>query len=509
MKRDGATESIWQNSVVEYQPTNNWDKAKVYDVLIVGGGITGLTTALLLQSKGQKCILAEAVNIGFGTSGGTTAHLNTVLDTSYDIIEKDFGKEGAQMVAHATREAIDQVEELITQYHIDADFRYEPGYLVATTDEEAEELTKIAEASINAGIITDCADFVPINIPFKKACRFEFQARIHPTRYLTGLAQAYEGLGGVLLQQCMVNKVKHEKRFIADTSLGEIQANRLVYATHIPPGINLMDFYCSPYRSYVQAFTLKSGHYPEGLIYDMKEPYNYYRTHEVNGKKYIIAGGFDHKTGHEVNTDKIFTEQEFFLRKIFDVEQIDYRWSSQYFNSIDGLPYIGVMPGSEHTYIATGFGGNGMILGTLAGKMITDMILGNDNAYASLFSTSRVKPVAGFADFVRENTDVISQFIGLRLSFKKINELVQLAPGEALLAKWEDKKVALYKDEFGKIHAVDPVCPHAKCIVQWNSVEKSWDCPCHGSRFACNGALLSGPAQTGLAQIKWEDIEGD
>jgi len=509
MKRDGATESIWQQGIENYQSSNNWNKDAVYDVLIVGGGITGLTTALLLQANGKKCVLAEANNIGFGTTGGTTAHLNTVLDTSYDYIERDFGKDGARMVASATREAIDLVEGLIAKYHIDADFAYVPGYLFATDADESDQLEKIFEATVRAGVVMDRTQQLPLELPFKSAYRFEFQARLHPTKYLNGLAKAFEQEGGVLLQQCIVNSVENKQHFFADTSLGEIKAAHVVYATHIPPGINLLHFRCAPYRSYVQAFTLNSGNYPEELVYDLKDPYNYYRSHTIEGKQYLIAGGYDHKTGHEANTEQVFREQEAFLRGHFDIETIVYKWSSQYFTPADGLPYIGRLPGHEKIFTGTGYSGNGITLGSLAGKMICEMITGDGCKYEQLFAPSRIKPIAGFTEFIKENADVISQFIGLRLSYEKVTELAQLAPGEATLAKWEGKKVALYKDERGKIHAVDPVCPHAKCLVAWNNAEKSWDCPCHGSRFACNGALLTGPARTGLTQIKWEDIEGD
>lgn len=509
MKRDGATQSIWQEALQEYQPVNSWDKTQVYDVLIAGGGITGLTTALLLQEQGRKCILAEAFNIGFGTTGGTTAHLNTVLDTPYHSIEKDFGAPEAKMVMAATRDAIDLVEGLSERYGIDADFSYEPGYLFASDEKESGELEKIFSATQKAGVVSSWADYIPVPFPFIKAARFEFQARIHPVKYISGLAEAFQKLGGILLQNCHVGNVENEQHFKAETSLGIILAEHIVYATHIPPGITLFNFRCAPYRSYVQAFTLKNGKYPAGLVYDMKNPYNYFRTHEVEGKKYLIAGGFDHKTGEAVNTEQVFLHQEAFLRQHFDIEAIDYKWSSQFFETTDGLPYIGLMPGHEKIYVATGFSGNGMTLGSLSGMMICELITRGENKYASLFSPSRIKPIAGFSDFIKENTDAISKFFGRRLSYQKISELAELAKGEAMLADWEDRKLALYKDESGKIHALDPVCPHAKCIVGWNTAEKSWDCPCHGSRFAVNGSLLTGPAKTGLTQIKWEDIDGD
>ena len=310
MKRDGAKISVWQENIPDYQPVNNWNKDEVFDVLIVGGGITGLTTALLLQSQGKKCILAEARNIGFGTSGGTTAHLNTVVEASYRQVEKDFGEADSKLFASATREAIDLVEGLVTKYGIDCDFSYQPGYVIAENDEQAKDLDEISDAATRAGVMVSCTDQVPLPVPFIKACRFDMQAQFHPTKYLDGLAKAYEQEGGILLQQCIAGNTKHDEFYTADTSLGEIKAHKIVYATHIPPGINILHFRCAPYRSYACAFTLKSGEYPAGLIYDMRDPYNYYRSQTIDGKQYVVSGGFDHKKGHEKKTDQVFRERE-------------------------------------------------------------------------------------------------------------------------------------------------------------------------------------------------------
>jgi len=266
---------------------------------------------------------------------------------------------------------------------------------------------------------------------------------------------------------------------------------------------------CAPYRSYVAAFRLKSGTYPDALAYDMQDPYHYFRTHNIDGEDYLIVGGFDHKTGHNDNTEYIFTELEAYVRQYYDVATADYKWSSQYYIPADGLPYIGLMPGEDKIYVATGFNGNGLILGTLAAKLICTLIFGKEHYGQSLYNPSRIKPIAGFSSFLKENADVVSMFISKRLNHDKISALAELAPGEAVIAEWEGNKVALYKDENGGIHALDPVCPHAKCIVTWNTAEKSWDCPCHGARYAPNGDLLTGPARRGLTQIKWEGIDGD
>jgi glycine/D-amino acid oxidase-like deaminating enzyme/nitrite reductase/ring-hydroxylating ferredoxin subunit len=510
MNRDGAKQSLWQATEGAYAPRNAWNKSETYDVLIVGGGITGITTAMLLQEAGKKCIVAEAHNLAFGTTGGTTAHLNTLLDTPYYKVINDFGEEDAKQVAMASREAIDLIEGLISKHGIDCGFEYKTGFIFAQTDEEVEELIKIKNGNDAVNVMSEWSEILPLPVSFKQALKVDFQAQLHATKYVHALAHLFEAAGGVILEHCLVDEVvENDEGVEAETSLGKIKATTAVYATHLPPGINIFSFRCAPYRSYAMACTLKSSQYPDGLVYDLKDPYNYYRCQVVDGKSYLIAGGFDHKTGHNKNTEHVFTELEAHVRHIFDVDEVAYRWSSQFYESADGLPYIGLMPGSECIYVATGFGGNGMTLGSLSAKLICSLITGNEPPCVDVFDPSRIKMVAGFTKFVKENADVAAQFVGKRFSIKKLNELAGLAPGDATIAEWEGNKVALYKDDNGQVHAVNPTCRHAGCIVTWNSAEKTWDCPCHGTRYAPNGDLLTGPATRDLEQIIWEDIEGD
>lgn len=494
-------QSLWQATQPEYQPTSRWDAGKIYDVLIVGGGITGLTTGLLLQQQGKSCLLAEAHNIGFGTTGGTTAHLNTVLDTTYSDIEQDFSKDDAKLTANAAKEAMEMIAEIVAAHGIDCDLEYKDGYLFAQNEKEADELQKILEASLRAGVEMEYVNTVPMPTTFMKAARFGGQAQFNIGKYLSGLAKAYEAAGGVLVEDCVVGAVDNGDIHKVATTKGEVQCRHIVYATHIPPGINLLHFRCAPYRSYAAAFTLAEGVYPDALVYDMEDPYHYFRTQEVDGTRYIIAGGFDHKTGHNDNTEATFRELEAYIRQLYQVGEMAYRWSSQYYVPADGLPYIGRLPGYETLYTGTGYNGNGMIFGTLAGKIITDRILGRENAYEQLFSPGRLKPIAGFAEFVKENADVVSQFVGKRFSYQQVEVLAELAPGDAMLADYEGQKIALHKDAQGRVHALDPVCPHAKCIVTWNGAEKTWDCPCHGARFAPDGEMLTGPARRGLTVV--------
>jgi nitrite reductase/ring-hydroxylating ferredoxin subunit len=250
--------------------------------------------------------------------------------------------------------------------------------------------------------------------------------------------------------------------------------------------------------------TLANGDYPEGLIYDMYDPYHYYRTQEIDGEKFLIVGGEDHKTAHEENTEACFRRLEAHTRNHFEVREIVYRWSSQYFEPVDGLPYIGHMPGQPgRILVATGYGGNGMTYGTVSALLLRDLVLGKENPYTKLFDPNRIELIAGFSNFVKENIDVLKQFVSAKLGSKEeLLSVAGLAPGEGRLVKFEDHSVALYKDEAGNLHAVNPVCTHMKCNVSWNNAERSWDCPCHGARYDIDGKVLTGPADRDLERIE-------
>ncbi len=507
MHRDGANKSLWQEAMPVYHPKHKIIPEKIVDVLIVGGGITGLSTALALQKSGKQCLLIEANTIGFGTTGGTTAHLNTFLDSTYDRIEDDFGENYAQLVFNASTEAIRAIKNNIETYNIDCGFAYRDGYVFSQNEKQSESLEKIIKASRKAGMTIDYCSEIPVPVPFEKAAKFSEQAQFHPTKYLYGIAEAYEDAGGYLVQNCRMEHYESNSLCEVKTNLGVIRARKLVFATHIPPGINLLHFRCAPYRSYAMAVKLSDNKYPDALVYDMHDPYHYYRTEEVNGEKYLIAGGEDHKTGHNDNTDFCFSKLDSYLSKYYDIEEVMFKWSSEFFEPTDGLPYIGHLPGfTNNVYVATGFSGNGMTYSHVAAKLLTDLIITGQSEYKDVFDPNRIKPVAGFTNFVKENADVIKEFIGKRLSKDKIESLVEIAKGEGRVVKYEGESIALYRDERGTLHAVNPVCTHAKCIVQWNTTEKSWDCPCHGARYTADGKVITGPASKDLEVVELKDL---
>jgi glycine/D-amino acid oxidase-like deaminating enzyme/nitrite reductase/ring-hydroxylating ferredoxin subunit len=503
MNRDGKLKSLWQQ-VEAYTPKPEPNHHQDFDVIIIGAGITGLSTALRLQQRGLKCIIAEANSIGFGTSGGTTAHLNTFVDTTYKEIISKFSEEKAKLVYKATETAINLIKENVTNCGISCALQEKNAYLFSVNEDQNKILEDIIEGGKKVGLNINGAAENPFPIPYKKVAVIEKQAQFNPADYLKGLAEAFENLNGIILEHCRVKEIKEDEPLLIETDKFQLRARYAVYATHIPPGINVLHFRCAPYRSYAMAVTLNEGaDYPDFLGYDLNDPYHYYRTQVVNGNKFLIAGGEDHKTGHEENTIIPFRELESHVRSHFDVKQINYHWSSQYFEPADGLPYIGNLPGKPaNIFVATGFGGNGMIYGSITAILLADLIATGDSEYRELFDPNRLKPLAGFRNFMKEGADVVKEFIKGKWSVSKISEIAALAPGEGRVIKMDGQSAAVYKDDNHNIFALNPSCPHTHCNVNWNHSERSWDCPCHGSRFSSEGYLLTAPATDNLKKIE-------
>ena len=503
MKRDGNCESLWQHKMPGYDSIAASIPDKVFDALIVGGGITGVTTALLLQKAGLSCILAEANSIAFGTSGGTTAHLNTFFDTPYSKLISNFGEDNARLLAKGATAVMELVQQLIAEHNIKCSFDEREGYIFSVNEKQNDELDDLVDSCKKMGLPIGFINDSPFPIPYLKIAGIAGQAQFNPAQYIYGLAKAFEAAGGTILQDCRVTDIKEHHPLIAETTKGIIRADKALYATHIPPGVNLLHFRCAPYRSYAMAIKLKKDDYPLALGYDMCDPYHYYRTQNIQGQNYLIAGGEDHKTGHEENTQACFRRLESYVKTYFEVDEIAFRWSSQYFEPADGLPYIGRLPGHEdNVFVATGFGGNGMIYGSLAALIFSDMMQNKKSPYEELFAPGRVKPIAGFSNFVKEAADVVKELVTGKFGIETIREVGELAAGEAKIVHYKEHTIALFKDENHNLHAVNPACTHIKCTVAWNDAERSWDCPCHGSRFSIDGEVLTAPARKNLQVIQ-------
>ncbi len=402
MKRDGQLESIWRSEVKKHYGQENFAPGAQFDVVVAGAGITGITSALLLQKKGMKCILVEATNMGFGTSGDTTAHVNSFFDIPYYQVIRDFGLDSAKLLAQAANEAHHIIKDQINLYQIYCDYSIRNGYLFALDEEQDKEFQKIIEGNQKVGIETFETAANPFGIPSVRVAEIPNQAQFHPLKYLRILLKEFINSGGTYVENCQVTSVKKENdKLVSITKKGNIVSNHLIYATHIPPGRNIMHFRNTAYRSYVMACKLKNGNYPEALGYDLSKPYHYYRSHALDVEQFIVAGGEDHKADNVDHTSESFERLGNYLRQHFDIEEISYKWSSQFYESADGLPYIGQLPGSpDQVYCATGYNGDGMILGTLAAKILSDIISAGSSIYEKLFLPSRVKPVAEMDNIV-------------------------------------------------------------------------------------------------------------
>lgn len=501
--RDSKTNSVWQSFESDFKANSEgYLKDHVHDVLIVGAGITGITTALLLQKAGTNCLLVDGKNLAYGTTSGTTAHLNTFFDATYPEIDSAFGEEASKLVATAGAEALQTIKDLINEYKIDCDFEEKDGYLFSQNEKETKDLAKILESSKNAGVEVEEVEKNGVPLAFDHSLLFKKQAQFHPLKYVLKLAEEFQKLGGMILENTFIKETTYEEPIhTAKTDDQIFKAKNIVYATHLPPGVNLFSFRCAPYRSYVLGIELSDGNYPDCVSYDMKEPYHYFRMHKIDDKQILILGGEDHKTGH-ADPETAFKNLEAYARQYYNIKSIRYKWSAQYYTPVDGLPYIGLIPtGDEKIYLATGFNGNGMQFGTLSATIISDLILGKENEYADLFRPSRMKPIAGFTEFIKENADVAYHFVADRLSTEDLTYLSKLKPDEGKVVEFKDEKLAIYKSKAGKITALSPVCTHAGCIVSFNAVEKSWDCPCHGGRFDIDGKVLTGPPRQNLKQV--------
>jgi len=493
LKRDGNCKSPWQQPErILVKTGKDFVSKEVYDCIIVGAGVTGVTTALMLQSSGLKTVILEAHTIGFGTTGGTSAHINTFADTTYKEAERAFGKEGAQLFADAIKEGFDLIKSYSATLNIECDYETKTAFLYAENDEEVKQLSDIYKGCLQVGVEAEYTPDVPTKVPYQQALKLDGQAQFHPLKYLNGLAKAYLAAGGAILENALVEGVVDTDGLHTVNPIG-LSAGKIIYATHLPPNLNVFNFRCGPYRSYVLAAKLKSGKYPDALIYDMQEPYHYVRSHIIDNEQLLLIGGNDHKTGHG-DAEESFADLEKYTRKYYNISSVKYSWSSQYYVPVDGLPYIGEMPFAEGIYCATGFNGNGMMLGSISAKILSDLILYKDSKYKKLFDPSRVKPIDGFSEFLKENADVAYHFIADRMAIHDTDSVKRIPAGHGKVIEVDGQKLAVYREGDGTIHALSPVCTHAGCIINWNAAEKTWDCPCHGARYDIDGNVLVGPA---------------
>jgi len=478
------------------------------DVAIVGGGISGLTAAVLLARGGQRVTIIERDHIGSGETGNTTSHLTEAIDARYQTLIKDFGERNARLVASSQRAAIDRIEAFTQETRVDCGFSRVPGFLYTERRNDLEWLANELDAARRAGCPVRWEDHVPLPFTTFGAVRWENQAQLHATAYLEALLQAAAEQGVRIYDNTRVLGVHDGEPCDIETDHATIRAADVFVAANVPVNNRvLLHTKIAAYRSYVIATELAAGQPMSlgGLYWDTDDPYHYTRTQEIGGRTYLIVGGEDHRTGEATDTDGCYERLLAYANQRFGIEQATYRWSGQIIEPVDGLPFIGRNAVSKHVYVATGYAGNGITCGTLAGMIVSDAILGHENPYAQLYDATRVKPIASAYDYVAENVPFPAHLLKDRLtSFNADDRAVEsLRPGEGAIFAMDEGKLAVCRDRNGTLHSCSAVCTHLGCDVAWNHAEQTWDCPCHGSRFSPEGKVINGPAVTDLS---WRPI---
>jgi glycine/D-amino acid oxidase-like deaminating enzyme/nitrite reductase/ring-hydroxylating ferredoxin subunit len=481
-------------------------------VLIIGGGIAGLTTAYKLLKAGKKIVLVEDGFIGSGETGRTTAHLTCALDDRYYFLENIFGEEASKLAAESHTEAIDEIEEIVTSLGIECSFKRINGYLFLHENDKDESLDKEFQATQRAGLSTTLLGKTPgIKDEMIRCLAFNNQAQFHILHYLKGLADAVISLGGIIYTEARAADITKEG---AKVNGYNFSAQHIVVATNSPINDTLtMHTKQYAYRTYVIAGKILKGLLPYSLWWDtgdpeskwVSQPYHYVRL-ESYDETYdlLISGGEDHKTGQadeeDISEAGRYYRLEAWTRNYFPMlDDISYRWSGQVMEPVDSLGFMGKNQGDDNIYIITGDSGNGMTHATIGAMIICDSIMGIKNKWEDLYSPSRITfKTAG--DFIKEAGNMASQYLDW-IKRTDLKNTADLPAGGGGILSLGLKKIAVYRDYDNTLKTFSAVCPHLGCIVQWNADEKSFDCPCHGSRFATDGKVINGPAITDLEKI--------
>lgn len=501
----GTTESVWM--VTADMPSQKpLAKNTSANACIVGAGIAGLTTAYLLAREGKAVIVLDDGPIGGGMTARTTAHLTNALDDRFYELERLFGEEGSLLAAQSHTAAIDRVEAIVNEEKINCEFDRVDGYLFIPPDGRVKVLDDELPAAHRAGLTeVRRIERAPLESFDTGPClHFPRQAQFHPLKYLTGLARAIERDGGRIFTGTHADEIEGGPDAHVITASGyTINAQAIVVATNTPVNDRIaIHTKQGPYTTYVIGARIPKGSVPAILLWDapadLWDPYHYIRIEKAEGYDVLIVGGEDHKTGQQHDGAQRWGKLEQWTRNRFPmIEGIEYRWSGQVMEPVDGLAFIGRNPlDADNVFIATGDSGMGMTHGTIAGMLLTDLIMKRSNPWMELYDPSR-KTLKAAKDFAQENANVMAQYTDL-LTPGDVDSLEQINRGAGAILRSGLTKVAVYRDEDGTLHNMSAVCTHLGCVVTWNAAEKTWDCPCHGSRFNRFGGVINGPANNDL-----------
>lgn len=525
MKTSGATDAVW----IATDPYENRPKFPkltkdiATDVCVVGSGISGISVAYELVTRGVNVVVIEAREVLSGETGRTSGHLASALDDGYVEIAKKFGMDGAKKAAESHTWALNRVGEISKKLGIECEYRHLPGIEISQYprgdprhDDEIKDIKEEVKVARQAGLDVRYEEGYAVKgwdgrIDQRDAAIFENQATFHPTKYLVGLLKwlkdqpnfqcyTYTRMVSVDEKGIELLGMGHKECKVHTEDGHVITCKDAVEATVVPLQKLSVVAEMEYNRTYCIAIRVPKGYIEDCLLYDEAEQYKYVRfTHCNDREDYLVIGGCDHKVGQEEATGR-YAELERWVRERFTrAGQVDFAWSGQIFDPIDYMAFIGKNPGRDHTYIVTGDSGNGLTHGVLAGRLIADEITNVDNAWASLYKPSRA------ASLLKNAKELLTHDVQINTQYKRwlqsdIRDIEDLAPGEGgILNPTLGKPLAVYKDETGKAHTFSAICPHLHGVVCWNKAEKSWDCPVHGSRFSKDGICIIGPSKRGLA----------
>lgn len=482
------------------------ERDQMVDLCVVGAGIAGVTTAYLAVAAGCDVTLLEASGIAAGQTQFSSAHLATALDDRYAELERVVGVEGTRLVAASHAAAIDCIENITARERIACEFSRTDGYLFRAPDTADSVLEHELEAAHNAGLRgVEWAERAPFpSFDSGRCLRFPDQAQFDPLRYVTGMARGVRRLGGRIFAGEAVERIEGGAPARVVTRGGrEVRARAVVVATNSPiDSVVTLHTKQAPYTTYVIGLAVVRGTIPASLYWDTADPYHYvrlYEPREKRGRALVLVGGEDHKTGQADDGAERFARLEAWAREhLPEAGAVVCRWSGQVMETLDGLAFIGRHPAhAEGVYVVSGDSGMGLTHGTVAGLLLNDLIAGRENPWSGIYDPARL-PISAAGTMLRENVNVAVQYARW-LTRGDVSSPDDIAPGAGAILRRGLSPVAVHRDLAGHLHERSAVCPHLGCIVAWNGVESTWDCPCHGSRFDVDGRVVNGPASSDLA----------
>lgn len=469
------------------------------DVCVIGGGITGMTTAFLLQEQGRRVILLERHSLAKGVSGHTSGHMTSLVDTYYHQLISKYSVDVAREIYEATVEARKTVERLISQNALSAAYEHTPAYYYATDDKQADMLQKERKALEQIGVEVEDADASVMPFVVKDIFKVDDQAVINAAEYIRSLAEVFVENGGVIYEGTPVLDFHHDDdQIVVETEIHSVKARQVVQATHTPLGLNPLQLELKNYNSYVIAGPSRYK-VQEGLFYDFADPYNYVRHFEEDGNPMYVVGGFDNKVGTEQDEQQRQLGLMKYTSSHFGLEHVEYAWSSMFFSPSDGVPFIGEDPLHKNMYVATGFSGDGLTYGVISAIVNTALIAQNDHAWKDIFKPARFN-LSSSADLMKKGVETFQHLIMDRVNLDG-SELEEIKLGGGKIITIGDRKLGVSVKDDQSVHMINPICTHMKCVVHWNSASNTWDCGCHGSRFDADGQVVSGPATKGLEKV--------